>query len=205
MAVRILEPGDYREMPWKNGGGSTTELLIAPPGATLAGGFDWRVSMAAVPASGPFSSFPGIDRTLLLVAGDGLELDHGPHGRALLPGPWIPAAFSGDWATEGRLLGGPCRDFNVMTDRARWRHRVTLLRPGPDPAFLPEAPVLLVFCARGEVRVGAGRRLGEGRSLYWRNDGDGPLAVAGTGDEPLLVAVELWPVAAGTDTVCGGV
>jgi uncharacterized protein len=201
MPLRILEPGDYREMPWKNGGGSTTELLIAPPGAILAGGFDWRVSMAAVPASGPFSGFPGIDRTLLLVAGDGLELDHGPHGRVLLAGPWIPAAFSGDWPTEGRLLGGPCRDFNVMTARARWRHRVTLLRPGPAAAPLPEAPVLLAYGARGEARVG-GDRLREGCLLHLEGVG-ASMMVAGNGDESLLVVVELWPVASGAMPVCG--
>lgn len=193
MPMRILEPGDFRGMPWKNGGGSTTELLIAPPGATLAGGFDWRVSMAAVPASGPFSSFPGMDRTLLLVAGDGLELDHGPHGKALLAGPWMPVAFSGDWPTEGRLLGGPCRDFNVMTARARWRHRVTILRPGPAAVPLPRAPVLLAYCARGEVRVG-GDRLGEGRLMHLQDGGGVSMTVAGVGGEPLLVAVELWSV-----------
>jgi hypothetical protein len=190
--VRILGPADYREMPWKNGGGSTTELLIAPPGATLAGGFRWRVSMAAVPASGPFSSFPGIDRTLLLVAGNGLDLDHGPHGRARLAGPWEPVAFSGDWATQGRLLDGPCRDFNVMTARDRCRHRVTVLRPGPLPADLPAAPTLLVYCAGDPVTV-AGQALGTGCLL--RLDEGGPVAaVGGTGDECLLVVVEFWPV-----------
>ena len=90
MTLRIFGPGDFRVMPWKNGAGSTTELLIDPPGATLAGGFRWRVSMATVAESGPFSSFPGLDRTLLLLEGEGMELDHGPHGRALLPGPLVP-------------------------------------------------------------------------------------------------------------------
>ena len=86
MSILKLGPDDYRTMPWKNGAGSTTELVIEPPGATLAGGFHWRVSMATVAESGPFSSFPGYDRTLLLLEGQGLELEHGPHGRVLLPG-----------------------------------------------------------------------------------------------------------------------
>jgi environmental stress-induced protein Ves len=196
MAMRILEPGDYREMPWKNGGGSTTELLIAPPGASLADGFDWRISMAAVPASGPFSRFPGIDRTLMLAAGDGLELDHGSHGKALLAEPWTPVAFSGDWPTEGHLLGGPCRDFNVMTARARWRHRVAVLRPGPAPVPLPASPVLLAYCARGELRVGADL-LGEGRLLHLQDGAGEAAAIVRVSGDPLLVVVELWPVAAG--------
>lgn len=190
--MRILGPDEYREMPWKNGGGSTTELLIEPPGATLAGGFRWRLSMAAVPASGPFSSFPGVDRTLLLVAGNGLELDHGPHGRARLAGPWQPVTFSGDWATQGRLLDGPCRDFNVMTARDRCRHRVSILRPGPAPAPLPEAPTVLVYCAGREVRVD-GERLATGHLLCL--EGGGPVVhVTGSGDGSLLVVVEVWQV-----------
>ena len=152
MRWRKLGPADYKVMPWKNGAGSTTELLIDPPGATLEA-FHWRVSMAAVAASGPFSSFPGIDRTLLLLEGGGLELDSGPHGRALLPGPLVPAGFSGDWKTHGRLLDGPCRDFNVMSDRTRVRQSVCVLRPGADALALPPAMTLLVYCAQGSARV----------------------------------------------------
>ena len=53
-----LEPA-----PWKNGGGSTTEIAIAPLGATVDK-FDWRISLATIANSGPFSVFPGVDRTL---------------------------------------------------------------------------------------------------------------------------------------------
>ena len=50
--------------PWKNGGGCTTEIAIAPPGASLDA-FEWRISLATIAASGPFSAFPGVDRTLV--------------------------------------------------------------------------------------------------------------------------------------------
>ncbi|MDP1908248.1 MAG: HutD family protein, partial [Hyphomicrobium sp.] len=43
--MRILRAKDYRRMPWKNGGGETTEIAISPEGAALDS-FDWRVSMA---------------------------------------------------------------------------------------------------------------------------------------------------------------
>ncbi len=39
-------------MPWKNGGGVTTEICVSPP----SGAFDWRVSIATVNADGPFST-----------------------------------------------------------------------------------------------------------------------------------------------------
>ena len=52
MHARLLKPSDYRAMPWKNGGGITTELLIEPEGATLESGFQWRLSMADVRTDG---------------------------------------------------------------------------------------------------------------------------------------------------------
>ncbi|TIV74879.1 MAG: HutD family protein, partial [Mesorhizobium sp.] len=31
--MRILRAADYRVMPWKNGGGTTTEIAVSPDGA----------------------------------------------------------------------------------------------------------------------------------------------------------------------------
>jgi environmental stress-induced protein Ves len=158
--MRRLGLGDFRVMPWKNGRGATTELLIHPPGASLASGFLWRLSMAGVDASGPFSSFPGVDRTLVLLSGDGLELDHGPHGRRRLA-CLQPAAFSGDWATEGRLLGGPCRDFNVMSARGRASHDLRILEGPGFPADLPREPWVAVYVQAGRAALD-GEALEEG-------------------------------------------
>jgi hypothetical protein len=199
MSVRRYGPGDYRDMPWKNGGGSTTELLLEPPGGSLAAGFLWRVSTASVAQSGPFSRFPGIDRTLLLLDGDGLELDHGPHGCALLPGPWEPARFSGDWTTRGRLLGGPCRDFNVMSARGRIRHAVAVLHPEAAPPVLPEAATVLVYCARGRGAVG-GMALTTGHLLRFEGEDAGAVSLAEAVTleaEAVLVVVALDPVPGG--------
>jgi environmental stress-induced protein Ves len=140
-------------MPWKNGGGSTTELLVEPPSGSLASGFHWRVSMAPLESSGPFSSFPGLDRTLLLLEGGGLRVDHGPRGSATLARPLEACTFPGEWATTGQLLAGPCRDFNVMSDRTKVRHEVYVLRPGPVLTPLPAGPVVLVFCASGQASI----------------------------------------------------
>jgi hypothetical protein len=171
-------------MPWKDGGGSTTEVLIHPPGATLAGGFLWRISMAQVPASGPFSSFPGIDRSLMLLSG-GMVLDHGEHGMQFLKAPLEPVGFSGDWATQGRLLCGPCRDFNVLSARGRVRHRLTVVRPRGGTAILPEAPRRVLICLEGEGEV-AGVGLGPLEALDVAEAG--PLPAKGG----VFAFVELW-------------
>ena len=66
---------EQRVVPWRNGGGSTRQVAIAPPDGGLGTGFAWRVSVAGVAADGPFSALPGIDRSLWLLRGAGMDLD----------------------------------------------------------------------------------------------------------------------------------
>jgi environmental stress-induced protein Ves len=107
---------DLPRMPWKNGGGSTREVVCQPPGAGMDA-FDWRVSIATIAQSGPFSVFAGIDRSIILLEGDGVHLSAPGHWEHALTTPAQPFAFSGDLAVDCRLLGGESTDFNVMTRR----------------------------------------------------------------------------------------
>ncbi len=120
MKTQLLTPADYRAMPWKNGLGLTREIAAGRSADDdAAGGFAWRLSIAEVTASAPFSAFPGVDRTIVLLHGDGMVLDSGDAGCHVLNRPFAPYSFKGEWQTDCRLIGGPCRDFNVMTDRSR--------------------------------------------------------------------------------------
>jgi environmental stress-induced protein Ves len=121
---RLLRNGDHRRMPWKNGGGETVEVVVHPEGASLSD-FGWRVSMARVAGDGPFSVFPGIDRTLAVLSGDGMALSIGGLGETLLTPASTPLAFPADAPTTARLTGGPITDLNVMTRRGAFRHRLT--------------------------------------------------------------------------------
>lgn len=118
--MQRLTPSDYRTMPWRNGGGTTTELAVAPEGAALDGErFLYRVSIADVASDGPFSRFDGYDRHIMLLAGAGMTIDAGAHGPIDLRVPFEPRSFSGDWEVRGTLVAGPVRDFNLIVDRAR--------------------------------------------------------------------------------------
>ena len=111
-------------MPWKNGGGSTTEIAIGPAGASLDA-FDWRISMAQVASDGPFSMFDGIDRTLAVIAGGGMELRIGDKAPVVISSSDSePRSFPGDVPTTARLMAGEITDLNVMTRRDRFTHRV---------------------------------------------------------------------------------
>jgi environmental stress-induced protein Ves len=72
--VQIINPNEFKRLPWKNGKGETIELAINE-GGSLAD-FDWRISMASVTEDGPFSDFSGYQRHLLLLKGIGIELTH---------------------------------------------------------------------------------------------------------------------------------
>lgn len=121
--MRIIRAADCLVMPWKNGGGTTTEIAVAPEGASLDD-FDWRISMAHVGQDGPFSSFPGIDRTLSVLTGTGITLAFGDGERVRLDATSAPYPFAADRAVEGLLVNGPIDDLNVMSRRGRWQHRV---------------------------------------------------------------------------------
>ena len=147
--MRLLAARDRIARPWKNGGGVTRDMAIAPPDASLDT-FDWRIAFADVAADGPFSAFPGVDRTLTVLDGEGLVLSFGEAERTLRR--FEPFAFPGEAPCEARLIGGPIVDLNVMTRRGALTHRVRRLAAGESRLRLP-APVAFLVCAAGAARL----------------------------------------------------
>jgi environmental stress-induced protein Ves len=155
MKTRLLAPRDYRAMPWKNGLGITHEIALERSAEEEQfGTFVWRLSMAEVGTSAPFSRFPGCDRTILLLDGQGMMLDSGSDGRHLLDQKFRPYSFGGEWQTEGTLIDGPCLDFNIMVDRSRARADVSVktLSCTPQPLSL-RGNLLAVFALAGTVQL----------------------------------------------------
>ncbi|MGO4667036.1 HutD family protein [Bosea sp. 2YAB26] len=146
--MRIIRASACRTMPWKNGGGTTTEIAAHPPGASLDG-FDWRISMAHVGSDGPFSVFPGIDRTLSVLTGRGIVLAFGEGESKRLERSTEPYPFAADRPVEGQLVDGPIDDLNVMTRRGRWLHKVTRFS-GTGPFQLDQTGELVVLVARSD-------------------------------------------------------
>jgi uncharacterized protein len=152
---RIIRAADCRRMPWKNGGGETTEIAISPAGAGLDD-FDWRVSMAKVETSGPFSSFAGIDRTLAILEGQGMVLEIDGRQPSTLTAGADPLSFPADVPTFAELTGGPITDLNVMTRRGRLTHSVSRLDVAGPMALAATTGTVLLLCLSGNVRVQAG-------------------------------------------------
>ena len=126
--ISIIEPTSFIAMPWRNGLGTTIELLKQdlPDGD----GFAWRLSMADVTTNGAFSNFSGYQRTLLLLEGKGLTLDNNSASHRLEK-PLQSARFSGDDQTFATLHDGPVKDFNIMVQRQRCSARVSSPETAP--------------------------------------------------------------------------
>jgi uncharacterized protein len=121
--MRILWAKDRVATPWKNGGGTTSEVIVFSPGA----GFDdfgWRVSIAQVERSGPFSMFAGIDRHLAMLEGRVVLNIAGREPIELSPSSQ-PESFPGDVAINADVIDGPATDLNVMTRLTAFRATMT--------------------------------------------------------------------------------
>ena len=119
MRARVLRHADYRRMRWKNGDGWTTELAVFPQTDDSAvAAFDWRISIAEIERDGAFSTFADCERHIALLDGVGMELRFDAAPSMRLDRRLQFFRFAGEWQTQGVLLSGPVRDFNVIVRRA---------------------------------------------------------------------------------------
>jgi environmental stress-induced protein Ves len=113
--LKIIRRASFKAAPWKNGGGITHEAIREPSAGDY---FRWRVSIAQIDASGPFSTFGGYDRKMVLLQGAGIELSFGDGETRVLRRVGELVEFDGAVATHCDLIGGPCVDLNLMVDKA---------------------------------------------------------------------------------------
>lgn len=165
-----LDAATCPTVPWRNGGGTTCELLTwsAADGGnddvvTAAdGSFDARVSLATIAQPGPFSAFPGIDRQITLIDGPGVRLT--AHSGAFdhrLEQTLVPFAFDGGMALTATWAdsaghGRAARVLNVMTRRGQCEATVQVVTTSDvASASAPAAHRMLDLriVARGAWRV----------------------------------------------------
>ena len=193
--MKILRQADYRTMPWKNGGGETTEIVVSPPAASLDD-FDWRISMARVKGDGPFSIFTGIDRTLSILNGQGMNLSIDGAAHTLTQDS-APLPFPADVPTTATLVDGAITDLNVMSRRGVVRHNVERVALTGTKTIATRGEDLVVFCDQGVISIsGPGReqqaRL-ETRDTLIEDNAHGAWVISGamTVEKPSVIYV-IW-------------
>lgn len=113
MSVQVVELRGAQPLPWKNGGGTTRDLLAWPPDAAS---WHLRISVAEVARDGPFSDFSGIDRWFAVLQGAGVGLQLAGERHELRVGT-PPLHFDGALAPMCWLLAGPTSDLNLLVRR----------------------------------------------------------------------------------------
>lgn len=188
MAIRLIDPATFRTVPWKNGGGTATDIAVGQD----AGGVVWRVGTAAILRDGPFSDYEGVTRTFTIIEGPGVHLDLPDEGTRTLDRDQ-PTRFAGAPAPFCRLRDGMAATaFNLLTRDGAAGGDVAILTGG-SRHNLPPADIVILFALEGGwsldragllVNVPAGWA-GEARAA-------GPLAVAGpAGGRAALVTLRL--------------
>jgi len=153
-ALQIVRKSSFKEIPWKNGGGVTHEAIRVPAAGET---FLWRVSVAHIEVSGPFSDFAGYRRNMVLLRGRGLMLKFNGGENCLLQKIGDSAQFDGAVSTHCDLLDGPCVDLNFMVSKSVGADaRVVRL---DEDLFTPASPAgsALIFSVEAPLLVeGAG-------------------------------------------------
>ena len=126
MTLNVVRLEDAAPQAWRNGGGVTRELLTWPNAD------DWivRLSVADIEKDGPFSAFPGVQRWIIALTGEGMGLGE-PCNVQLEPG--LPVfSFDGQITPTCTLTRGPTTDLNLMISTTRasgWLRRMVLDNP----------------------------------------------------------------------------
>lgn len=138
--LTLITAGEYKEQPWKNGGGLTHEI---------AADDCWRLSIATIDRDGPFSEYRGYDRTIVAISGDLVELQAGDE--TILLELFQPLEFPGEERVHARVRGR-ARDLNVMSRRDEVAHDVEIVE-GTQRFVLDEDEFAFVVAVDGNARV----------------------------------------------------
>lgn len=187
--TRIIIFHDLPQTSWRNGGGRTREIAAAPSAHT-SDALAWRISVADIASSGDFSSFPGLDRVLVLCRGSNMIVTVDEREQLLQPFEMV--AFPGEAASRATLLNGSTVDLNVMTRRGETAAGVSVVVVDGTTQIRssPSATVVLVvvegdLSSRGEEEATA--RLSPFDTIVLDHSTD-PVDLSGVGR---IVRVEL--------------
>lgn len=154
---RVLRSTERVPQPWKNGGGSTTDIVIEPEGSTISG-FDWRVSIATIDADSEFSRYPGVFRALVPLTDRGLTLrtSTGEHH----VNQFEIITFAGEDPVETVGVTTRSRDLNLMVRRDAGVGTIIVQRLVGRGSYSADDGVLLIVALEGTVATIDGTTIG---------------------------------------------
>lgn len=210
--ARLIPSASYRRGRWKNGAGWTREIHVEPAALPTSEGADggnagadtgvatddwsWRLSIAEIEQDAPFSMFPGVDRELVLLQGQGLRLRFEDGAEYLLEPPFQRLRFAGERGVVGELTDGRTEDFNLMWRRDRVA-TCLLHRPlvGAMVLFVDPGQTWVVHLLAGQARMSgtAGFEVSAGDTVLLRASDQRQRHVLDGGGEALLIRIDPLP------------
>lgn len=139
-------------MPWKNGAGTTHEIVRWPDDP---GDFAWRVSIASISRDGPFSAWPGVERAFAVIEGNGVVLG-GLGAPVVLGRDDAPARFDGGLPIVCGLVDGPVQAINLMVRTERAGGEIRRIDDATGTVSGIAAGVCLAGAGPCECRIDAG-------------------------------------------------
>jgi uncharacterized protein len=116
VSPRVIPLAEARTQTWRNGGGTTRELLVNNFDNSLDNGVSnwrYRISVAEVSSDGPFSHFDSMQRHFCVLAGEGVSLQINETNYRVTKNS-DPLSFSGSATVYCTLINGPTSDLNLM-------------------------------------------------------------------------------------------
>jgi len=162
MTWTVVHLNDVMPSPWRNGGGTTRELMAWPDAAA----WQWRTSVAEVAQSGLFSSFVGVQRWFAVLDGDGVCLTVDDYLHMLTHGD-PPLAFDGAAITSCELLGGATQDFNLMLKSGTSARIQRVRRSFRMVAITPKTIAVYANKKGASVQIGSDIHLLTPHSFGW--------------------------------------
>lgn len=144
-SFRTWTTADYQIKQWKNGGGTTEELLVFPNPTDYL----WRMSVATIKQSGPFSLFPGYQRILVPLSGS-IILSH-DRGKSIILKKNIPYSFSGEQQTDCELASEQARDFNLIYKAGTMRAAITTHTIEKTWSLKTSGMQNFIYCIAGDI------------------------------------------------------
>jgi len=150
--MQIVRKSSLTPVPWKNGGGITHEIFRVDAGAD----FRWRLSVAQIDRSGPFSEFANHRRTMVLLQGTGLRLDFAGGPSRTLTHVGDVVDFDGAIATDCELIDGACTDLNLMVSKSLSIADAWVQSLGEPYAWPPHTGTRVLFVIAGSIEIAGG-------------------------------------------------
>jgi environmental stress-induced protein Ves len=140
--MEVVEYHSISPTPWKNGRGVTRNLF---DDATESGAWTWRVSIAEITGTQPYSPYPGVRRGQVALGPGAVDLRI--DDREVLLDPEGIVVFDGEAEVTATPREAGFLDLNVMTRRDTWESDVSRVE---DPGVIDAGDEFVVLVTLGD-------------------------------------------------------